>query len=160
MQRNSTTPQSQSTANAIWDTEMPSLKGPNPFLVDGSHRLVRGNHLLIPETLHHHDTKDDTKPEISVLESSARASKSRLSLIDDEEMDKLLSLLRSNQFCGKIDPTAHAPYLASPQIELPKKQDRASKLSLRGLKHNRQFLQSGLNARNSLLARSSSSVSN
>ena len=44
----------------------------------------------------------------------------RRQMVDESKLDNLLSMLRSNEFAGEVDPVHHSPYLQGETICLPK----------------------------------------
>ena len=57
----------------------------------------------------------------------------RRQMVDESKLDKLLAMLRSNEFAGEVDPEHHSPYLQGETICLPKLPQPCSRGSIDAL---------------------------
>jgi hypothetical protein len=88
--------------------------------------------------------------------SSARPESSRIPqrarnvfLQNDTEINSLLTMLRSNEFTGEIDPAHHSQYMTAPKIDTSKpKPRRLGESYHRSDTHLLQYKQRGISAGN------------
>lgn len=106
---------SPSNANASWSipasTET-SIPGELSAFINPK-ACSSGLHLMLQQK-HHTETSVTPEQATTLHKTGKRKLKQSTSLIDDEKLDRLLSMLRSNEFVGQIDPEYHERYLLPP----------------------------------------------
>jgi hypothetical protein len=96
----------QSFANASWGKPLNSCLAPNKMFTGSTKPSIGVDRLLL------HLRRDRLQRLDESLKLEKRPTNQKRTLVDDIKLDRLLQLLRTNEFVGTIDPKHHSHYLS------------------------------------------------
>jgi hypothetical protein len=103
----------QSKANASWSSDQEEEEQHQMTLDQIVTRRSSQSGLLLLLGRHVESSDYDAKQRHFCFNTNNNSKKQRL-LVDTTKMDRLLQMLRTEDFAGEIDPEHHAQYLSSP----------------------------------------------
>jgi hypothetical protein len=113
------------SANASWGKPLSPCLAPN----DPSTSSTKPSLCVDPLLLH--QRRDRRQPLDESLKRERRPTPQKKTLVDASKMDRLLHLLRTNEFVGTIDPKHHSHYLSEEPLQASAKKSAANALMTR-----------------------------